>query len=240
MAGMSSVARPDVGPDRMSSISVTTDADNPQDVSSPTVQGSASWVVSLLFWLTLLSAAVLFALVALAPKLAEWMKVREQYVQNAGRLVALEGQVEYLERVAAALESDPEFARRLAQASQPERSAHQQMIPVTKDLVFGGSERQHDIERAPQPLYSGLIIRLASDQAHRRVFLCAAALLIIFGFTFLNDSERGCLRVLGRCVLAVVSFPVRRYRSLSGANEAASRYPESNPTAAAESEELAG
>jgi hypothetical protein len=193
--------------------------------------------VSLLFWLTLLSAAVLFAVVALAPKLAEWMKVRDQYVQNAGRLVALEGQVEYLERVAAALESDPEFARRLAQASQPERSAHQQMIPVTKELVFGGSERSHDVRPVTPPLYSGLILRLASDQTHRRVFLGAAALLIILGFTFLNDSESGSLRVAGRYVLVVVMFPVRRYRNMARTMEAASGQAENDPVAAVGAEE---
>ncbi len=203
---------------------------SPQAVDTQNAHGSASWVVSLLFWLSLMVAAVLYAAVALSPKLAEWIRVREQFSQNAVRLVRLEENVDYLERVATALESDPEFARRLAQASMPGVSSRLEIVPVTRELLFGGvSDRKSaaDAEESQpspriqvvRPAFAEAVFHLASHERHRRWLLFAAAAITLFGFTFLNDSESGSLRSLMNSLLWVVSLPARRYRKAALAEQ---------------------
>jgi hypothetical protein len=81
-------------------------------------QSVGSFFMSVSFWLTLTVAGIMYAAVSLSPKLAAWINVRQQYVTNATRLSQLEDEVDYLERVAEALKTDPEFAKRLIRANQ--------------------------------------------------------------------------------------------------------------------------
>ncbi|MEZ6064100.1 MAG: hypothetical protein R3C19_27455, partial [Planctomycetaceae bacterium] len=70
---------------------------------------ASAWVTSLLFWCALVVSVLLYGGVALAPKLSVWMQVRHQYLRNAQHLLALDSEVDYLERVQNALETDPDF-----------------------------------------------------------------------------------------------------------------------------------
>lgn len=187
---------------------------DPQAVLSQSAHETASWVVSLLFWLTLVAASLMYSAVALSPKLAEWIAAQEVYIGNAARLVELEDDVEYLERVRAALESDPEFALRLARASLPDTKDRTNVVPVASELLFGGLAGKTDrkVSSSERPLLSRTIFHLASHQPHRQALLISSILLTILGFTFLNDSESGSLRSIGRGVLWVVGLPARRYR----------------------------
>ncbi len=81
-------------------------------------QATGSLLMSLAFWLTLVTAAGMYAAVSLSPKLVQWMMVRQQLTSNALRLQQLENEADYLERVADALKKDPEFAERLVRATQ--------------------------------------------------------------------------------------------------------------------------
>ncbi len=176
-------------------------------------QQTASWVVSLIFWITLCGAAMMYAAVALAPKAAEWIEARNQYVTNARQLVQLEEEVEYLERVAAALKADPEFAERLAQASAAGSAQDQEIVPVTEDLLFGGYQESRQTTKPDPPgPWMTLVYLLASSSSHRTALLFTAIVLTVLGFTFLNDSESGYLHSIGRFVVTVVMFPVRRYQ----------------------------
>lgn len=188
---------------------------DPQEVAAEMPQATASWVVSLCFWMTLVLASVMYAGVALSPKLAEWISAREQFAGNAAQLVRLEDDIEYLERVKNALESDPQFARRLAQASMPDQFSQGEILPVATELLFGGqvaavpiSDSQIDSRRSGP---ATVVFHLASHQEHRRMLLAASVLLTIMGFTFLNDSESGSLRAIGRAILWVARIPLRRY-----------------------------
>jgi len=49
-------------------------------------QTAGSLLISLAFWMSLLIAATMYAGVALSPKLADWINVRQQYLSNAMRL----------------------------------------------------------------------------------------------------------------------------------------------------------
>ena len=174
---------------------------------------SASWVVSLMFWLTLCGAALLYAAVALSPKAAEWITAKNQYSSNARRLAQLEDEVEYLERVASALKADPQFAERLAKASVPADPQDNQLVPVTEELLFGGYESTSRDSKSPQnSRWTDVIFLLASSSRHRSILLTTAIVLTIVGFTFLNDSESGYLKAIGAVLLGVAAFPIRRYR----------------------------
>jgi hypothetical protein len=68
---------------------------NPQNTETAIAARPSLWVISLMFWLTLILAAALYAVVALTPKLADFANVRTRYASNAHRLVELESEVEY-------------------------------------------------------------------------------------------------------------------------------------------------
>lgn len=204
-------------------------------------QQAASWVVSLFFWITLCIAAVLYAAVALAPKAAEWIEARNQYVTNARQLSQLEDEVEYLERVAAALKADPEFAERLAQSSVAGSSQNQEIVPVTEDLLFGGYQesRQPAAPDPPGP-WLRMVYLLASSSGHRTALLVTAVVLTVLAFTFLNDSETGYLRTIGRWLAIVVMFPVRRYQKSATVSAESISDAESQSLDAASAEHTAG
>ncbi|MCA9066699.1 MAG: hypothetical protein KDA96_26710, partial [Planctomycetaceae bacterium] len=158
---------------------------------------------------------------ALSPKAAEWMRIHSQYSQNAVRLQELEDEVDYLERVTAALKDDPQFARHLAAASLPTASSSdaqssQQILPVKGNLLFGGSLPVEKTTSAPTPARllpgASLILHFATHQQHRHWLLITAAGLTILSFTFLNESENGYLRWMRRTAGFVVTAPLRRYR----------------------------
>ena len=176
---------------------------------------------------------MLYAAVALSPKLAEWIRAREQYARNAVQLVRLEDEVVYLERVAQALRQDPEFARRVAR-TPPEpvsnlASAGQvapENLPVAPESRYGSvvppaSARPH----VDPPPFAAVVMRFACDNPLRHWLLTAAVVVILFGFTFLNDSENGYLRSAARALSAIVLFPVRRYWSVRTPSNAAADVP---------------
>ena len=73
----------------------------------------------------------MYAAVSLSPKLADWISVRQQHAANAVRLQEMEDEADYLERVAEALKSDPEFAHRLVHATQS-GSTQNEFVPVSR------------------------------------------------------------------------------------------------------------
>ncbi len=192
--------------------------EDPQVAQMPSASGATLWVVSLLFWFTLLISVMMYALVALSPKLAEWIQVRQQYAQNAARLVQLEEHVDYLERVAITLRSDPEFAQRLAAASIPGRSSGRQLVPVTPELLFGGvisqpadSQNGQPAVQLVHPIIADLVQLLASDQHVRHWVLTLAATLTLISFALLNESGGDLLRTSGQLIVQITSQFIHRY-----------------------------
>ena len=202
--------------------SATTEQHNetadPRAAQLPTASGATLWVVSLLFWFTLLISVMMYALVALSPKLAEWIQVRQQYTENAARLVQLEEHVDYLERVATTLRSDPEFALRLAEASIPGRSTGKQLVPVTAELLFGGVTAQPtDIRQVDSPsqivhpIIADIVQLLASSQHVRHWVMALSAALTLISFALLNESGGNILKAFGQLIVQVTSRIAHRY-----------------------------
>src|SRR5262245_4177885 len=84
----------------------------PADDQQP-VRGSSA---ATLFWICLLTAAALYAPCVLAGRIVAWGDLQAAYLRNQAELVANQQQIRHLQRVAAALERDPEFAEQVARA----------------------------------------------------------------------------------------------------------------------------
>jgi hypothetical protein len=176
-------------------------------------QTAGSLLMSVFFWLALLASAVMYSAVALSPKLADWISVRQQFLSNAVRLKELEDEVDYLERVSAALKSDSEFAKRLVRANQDTGSRDSEFVPVSQDLLFGGGPRmKREVPQAVQPALANLTFHLASNHSHRNALLIAAACLTISAFTLLNDAGVGTIRAALRILAILFATTTARYR----------------------------
>lgn len=176
---------------------------------------SAKWAVSLTFWITLLIAALMYSSVTLAPRLFAWIENRHSFITNAHQLQMLETEVDYLERVRDALESDPDFVRRMATASIAEDIGEAEIIPVSGTLIFGNKDQLQ--ERMPEieaPVGTDLVQRFASDRQLRSGLLLTAGLLVAFAFSVLNGTGGRFVSGVNRLAGAVVRIPVTRYRRI--------------------------
>lgn len=175
-------------------------------------QTIGSFLMSVAFWSALIVSAVMYAAVSLSPKLANWISVRHQHATNALRLQELEDEADYLERVAAALKSDPEFAHRLVQATQAGKPQNE-FVPVSNNLVFGG-ENAKTLAPKPlvQPAVAEVVIHLASHQRHRKWLLFGAAGLTLLAFTLLNESGAGIMQTVFSSLRGCLQAALSRYR----------------------------
>ncbi len=196
---------------------LTNSQPHPQDTIDSEPARSSSWVISLAFWGTLIFAAVLYAAVTLSPKLADFAQARTRFRNNAYRLVDLESEVDYLERVTTALKTDPNFAKQLAFASHQPASHNESLIPVTQQS--GSDIGEEDTSPTPSmdvPLWMNGVTYLAAHPDYRRWMLITSACLTLFAFTFLNDSERGSITRIAGLLRSVVLLPIQRYRLPEG------------------------
>ena len=192
------------------------ESDGPDDIieSVPDEEPSPSWAVSICFWSAILIAAGTYTAVALSPKLAVWNQVRHEYRRNAKQLVSLDSEVDYLERVRSALESDPEFVRQLSGLSGSERQdGSSEFIPVSGTLLFGNDRTDDSAAEsvAVDPPYHTLITTLARHTRLRTGLLIFSACLTLFAFAFLNDAGSGLVHSAGRVIRATATLPARRY-----------------------------
>lgn len=175
-------------------------------------QTVGSFVMSIAFWTTLLVSAFMYAAVALSPKIADWINVRQQYESNSLRLQELEDEADYLERVAAALKKDPEFARRLVRATQSSDST-KEFVPVARGLMFGGdNQKKTGKPSLLSPTISKILVKLASDGPHRTWLLAGAAGFTLLAFTLLNDAGGGIVLAMLLTVKRFSIFVLARYQ----------------------------
>lgn len=189
---------------------ITLDGDDSVDESP----GESAWAVSICFWSSLLVAAGIYGAVALAPKFAVWNTVRHEYRKNAERLSALEADVDYLERVTRALETDPEFVQRLAGVSGVAAADDgSEMIPVSGNLLFGYEDSiEHAAVSLPEkPPLDEVARTLATSSRLRNGLLMLSAFLTVFAFTFLNEAGEQLVQSTIRLLRAGFSYPMRRY-----------------------------
>ena len=152
-----------------------------------------TWRVSLAFWLSLLFSAALYAAVALAPKLLDYVALDTEFQTNQAELVSLEQRVTHLERVSDALRNDPEFAAELAridfEASRPgdERIAVEPLLsleadPATTRLASAAID-------GPVAWYIPLLEALTRNRTLRMSLLAIAVIVMVGAFTFLHETD---------------------------------------------------
>ncbi len=148
------------------------------------------WIASLAFWCCLIVAAVLFAAVALGPKLVTSIELRKEYLDNQAKLVAMENRAQYLDKVADALESDPQFAAEVARIDFDAARPGDERIAVDKSLSLSAPHYEPPPTNISQelPWYAPYAKFLAGNSATRPLMAIVAAALVVVAFTFLHGN----------------------------------------------------
>lgn len=185
--------------------------------STPSDCGEASssaFFVSLSFWLTLLCAAVLYAGVALSPRLLAHIELQRRFYESQVRLVQLERQAEQLARVVQALHTEPDFAAELARVDFDAVRPGEEHIPVEPELALDTrtSAAPSPLPAATLPWYAPLVKQPAENHQLRNALLVAAAVLVLFGFTCLHESHADQLRLGAGLIRSGAVAVIRRYR----------------------------
>lgn len=151
----------------------------------------SGFFVSMLFWCSLLAAALLFSAVALAPKLAENRRLADQYTINQLKLVSIERQNEQLQRVVHAIQHDKDFAAELTRIEFDAVRTDEEIIPVTANLKLEtrGMELPRIQPAVPRAWYQPWLKLLAESETLRLRLLGAAATLVVVSFTWLQPAS---------------------------------------------------
>ena len=147
-------------------------------------------VISLLFWLCMIVAAVLFGVVSLSPKLLVYLHLRSQFDMNQRKLVALENQADQLQRVIDAMQHDKEFAAELIRIEFDAARPDEEVIPVDFPLKRDARVVETPLPEitSENPWYEPVVKNLASDSKLRTSLLGAAAMLVVASFTLLQPA----------------------------------------------------
>lgn len=162
----------------------------------------------------MLTAAALYATVALSSKLVIYLHIRNEHYQTQVKLVTLERRVMYLKKVIYALEHDPEFAAEQARvelgAVRPgeDQIAVDESLHFTPDPDFDPSAFRENI----LPWYTTLLEVFATQPSTRRGFLIVAAVMSLLAFTFFQESQTSQLVACARTVKHGWIRATSRYR----------------------------
>ncbi len=158
---------------------------------SPAPQAERSILISIAFWLCLLSSAVLFASVSLAPRLVEWHELHLSTLDRQQQLVELEMHIQHLDQVVHALEHDPHFR---AEVTRREigGSADDGSIPLDKSLTIDMTAPRISGPNVPLvvPWYIPILKTLSVPSDWRRRVLWISAGLCLIAFVALREREQ--------------------------------------------------
>lgn len=154
----------------------------------PTPTPERSILIPLAFWMCLLSSAVLFAAVALAPRLVEWHELHLATLERQQQLVELEHHIQHLERVAHAMEFDPHFQSEVIQREIGGPSEGES-IPLDKSLTVDVTLPVVASPNVPLvvPWYLPILQTLSVPTDWRRRVLWVSAGLCLLAFVALRE-----------------------------------------------------
>lgn len=149
------------------------------------------WFVSFLFWGQLLAAGTLYGSVAMAPKLATYVELDDEYVTAQTELVRLERQVFELRKITESLEQDPELLEELARIDLDAVRPGEKQIPLKDNLTIQSRIAAHVAVEAQSTAqwYSPLLDAFATDHELRTLALLIAGGLVLVAFTFFQPSQ---------------------------------------------------
>lgn len=170
------------------------------------------WLISLFFWLVLGLAAALAALLVLAPRIAESEELRLQYAANRRQLRHVASEIQHLEQVAAGLEFDADFRKRVISSELHARPAGSERIPVGASLGYDPRIPNLPVSKSSpdESLLLNWIRPIAEPTAVRSRLNLAAFILLIFAFGCLNESFFS--GSIGQAVLWGLGGICNRYR----------------------------
>jgi cell division protein FtsB len=161
------------------------------NVVPPARETGNGWLTSLAFWLCLFASAGLYATVALSPKLLAFLTLNRQYHTNQWKLVALEKQVDHLEKVIDAQRNDPGFVREQARSDFEVARPDDERIPVESHLRLNIGTGTLHLPTGPSelPWYAPLLAAVAHSRTVSNGLLGAAAILVLYAFAMLYERN---------------------------------------------------
>jgi hypothetical protein len=173
-------------------------------------------VAALAFWCSLLIAAGLFAVLALAPKLRTYHQLSRDYQGLHRQLVSTERRTESLAKVADALEHDPDFASELARINF-DAPKTEERIAVGPQLSLAAWDSESTVDTAIRPspavLLDGALLNTLSDDRTVRVPLFAASsLLVVVAFALCGQNAASRCRGGERPLIGIRGWLADRYR----------------------------
>ncbi len=150
-----------------------------------------SLLVPLAFWACLLAAALLFASVALAPKIVAWQELDLETIEQQQQLLMLEQQLQHLEKVVYSLEHDKRFQAEVARREIGGYETGTEIIPVAPALRVDVRLPRIESPNVPLvvPWYVPILRTLATPTDWRRRVLWTAAGFCLVAFTLLRDRD---------------------------------------------------
>ncbi len=157
----------------------------------PTPPVERSILVSIAFWMCLLSSAALFASVSLAPRLVEWHELQLSTIDRQQQLVELEMHIQHLDQVVHALEHDPHFR---AEVTRREigSGVDDGSIPLDKSLTVDMTAPRTSGPNIPLvvPWYIPILKTLSVPSDWRRRVLWISAALCLIAFVGLRERDQ--------------------------------------------------
>jgi cell division protein FtsB len=149
------------------------------------------WFVSFLFWGQLMAAGILYGSVAMAPKLATYVELDDEYVTAQTELVQLERQVFELRKITESLEQDPGLLEELARIDLDATRPGEEQIPLQDHLTLQSRIKRPFTaqSQSSEQWYSPLLTALSTDHQLRSMTLFVAASLVLVAFTFFQPSQ---------------------------------------------------
>ncbi|MDA0282756.1 MAG: septum formation initiator family protein [Planctomycetota bacterium] len=182
---------------------------------SPHETSLLQWVVSFLFWGQLLLAGSLYGSVAMAPKLARYVELNDEYVAAQTQLVRLEQQVLELRKITESLERDPSLLEELARIDLDATRPGEEQIPLQDDLTLQSriSTQRVTVLETSIEWYLPLLMEMATDRQLRTTSLLVAAVLVLVAFTFFQPSQAVRFSTGWQNLRYGSSSMLRRYRA---------------------------
>ncbi len=171
-----------------------------------------SLIWSFAFWCCLFSAAVLYGMLSLAPRMVMHEHLLRQYESRQQELVDLQKKVHDLERQVLDLERDPKFAEEFVRMEllepRPERFLIEYDGPLEQEMVRVSQSVSGSVFW-PRSVFA-LAEELSRSPRMRRDWSMASAALVVFAFLFLSNPEGTRKAAAG--ILLPVKMIVRRYQ----------------------------
>ncbi|HID24756.1 MAG TPA: hypothetical protein EYP14_20475 [Planctomycetaceae bacterium] len=166
----------------------------------------------------------LYAAVVLAPKAWVWLNLSAAYRTNVEQLTALQQRIKFLEQVAEALQTDPEFAAEFARLDLAARSPEEERIAVEGHLAWDTrrAEMLPEVPPPSLPWYAPLVRLIAFSRSVRTVILLAAAGVMLLSFTFLHESQAARVELARAAIRTGFRSLRRRYQKAPPADESLS------------------